>query len=105
MSYFAKIDSSNIVADVTVADQEFINTGVMGDPSIWIETNMASGIRKQYAQIGFTYDAVNDVFISPKPYPSWSLDTNFDWQAPTAMPVDDKMYEWNETTTTWDEIE
>jgi len=55
--------------------------------------------------VGHTYDKVNDVFISPKPYASWTLDASFDWQPPTAMPVDDKMYTWNEETEAWDEIE
>jgi hypothetical protein len=61
-------------------------------------------MRKQFAGIGFSYDDVNDVFISPQPYPSWSLDENHDWQAPISKPEDDKKYAWNEDTQSWDEI-
>jgi len=48
--------------------------------SNWVQTSYNSNIRKQFAGIGYTYDDVNDVFITPQPYPSWSLDDNFDWQ-------------------------
>jgi hypothetical protein len=110
MSYFAKINSNNIVTDITVAEQEFINTGRLGEPSTWVETTIDGSIRKQYATIGDAYDAVNDVFIKSKPFPSWTLDDNFDWQAPTAHPddfditgVNGKIYDWNEVTKAWDE--
>jgi hypothetical protein len=106
MSYFAKIEN-NIVTDITVADQDYINTGKLGDPSAWVETTMDGSIRKQYAGIGDTYDAVNDVFILPKPYPSWTLDVNFDWVAPTARPDDfgddGKIYDWDEDAQVWNE--
>jgi hypothetical protein len=55
-------------------------------------------MRKQYAGIGFTYDAVNDVFIAPQPYPSWSLDNNFDWQPPTPKPEEGYVDWLNEAT-------
>ena len=61
-------------------------------------------MRKQFAGTGFTYDDVNDVFVAPQPYPSWSLDENHDWQAPTPMPEDDNNYSWNEETQAWDLI-
>jgi hypothetical protein len=61
-------------------------------------------IRKQYAGIGYTYDAVNDVFIAPQPYPSWSLDENFDWQPPTPMPTEGNRY-WDEDSLSWVEVE
>ena len=105
MSHFAKIDKDNIVTQVIVSEQDFINSGVVGDSFLWIQTSYNNSFRKQFAGIGFTYDPDNDVFISPQPYPSWSLDDNFDWQAPTPMPEDDKKYSWNEETQSWDEIE
>ena len=105
MSHFAKIDSNNIVIQVIVAEQNFINSGVVGDSFLWIQTSYNGNFRKQYAGIGFTYDKTNDVFISPKPFPSWTLDDSFDWQPPTAMPDDGKQYSWDEDTTSWDEIE
>jgi hypothetical protein len=104
MSHFAKIDKDNIVTQVIVAEQDFINSGAVGDSFLWVQTSYNNNFRKQYAGIGYTYDKVNDVFISPNSYPSWTLDDSFDWQPPTAMPVDDKMYSWNEETETWDEV-
>ena len=62
-------------------------------------------IRKQFAGVGYTYDLDKDVFVAPQPYPSWSLDDNSDWQAPTPMPEDDNMYSWNEDTQSWDLVE
>jgi len=103
MSHFAKLDN-NVVTQVIRAEQDFINSGLVGDSFLWIQTSYNNNFRKQYAGIGYTYDKANDVFISPKPYASWALDASFDWQPPTAMPVDDKMYNWNEDTTTWDEV-
>jgi hypothetical protein len=105
MSHFAKVEN-NIVTEVIVAEQDFINSGKVGDSFLWIQTSYNNNFRKQYAGIGFTYDKVNDVFISPKPFPSWTSDASFDWQPPTVKPDDDdKMYNWNEDTQAWDEIE
>ena len=105
MSHFVKIDSTNTVTEGIVAEQDFINSGLVGDSFLWIQTSYNNNFRKQYAGVGCTYDKVNDVFISPKPYASWALDASFDWQPPTAMPDDDKRYEWNEDTKAWDETE
>ena len=105
MSHFAKIDSNNIVTKVIVAEQDFINSGAVGDSFLWIQTSYNNGFRKQFAGTGFTYDKANDIFISQKPYPSWSLDASSDWQPPTPRPDDGKEYDWNENTQTWDEIE
>jgi hypothetical protein len=104
MSHFAKINSSNVVQRVIVAEQDFINSGAVGDSFLWIQCSYNNNFRKQYAGVGFTYDKANDVFISPQPYPSWALDASFDWQPPTAMPDDGKMYNWDEENTQWVEI-
>ena len=104
MSHFAKIDKDNIVTQVIVAEQDFIYSGKVGDSFLWIQTSYNGNFRKQFASKGSKYDKTNDVFIKPQPYPSWTLDSNFDWQPPTPMPDDDKIYNWNEDTTTWDEI-
>jgi hypothetical protein len=103
MSHFVKIDSNNVVTEGIVAEQDFINSGLVGDSFLWIQTSYNNNFRKQYAGIGHTYDKANDVFISPKPFASWTLDSNQDWQPPTAKPDDSKMYTWNEDTQTWDE--
>ena len=118
MAHFAEIDENNIVKRVIVIHNnmvmgsdgnedeakgiEFCNS-LYGDTN-WVQTSYNNNMRKQFAGIGFSYDDVNDVFISPQPYPSWSLDENHDWQAPTPMPEDDKKYAWNEDTQSWDEI-
>ena len=104
MSHFAKIDSNNIVTEVIVAEQDFINSGVVGDSFLWVQTSYNNNFRKQYAGIGYTYDKANDVFISPQQYPSWTLDADFTWQPPTPYPTDDLMYSWDEDTTSWVEI-
>ena len=115
MSHFAKIEN-NIVTEVIVAEAEFFDTFVDLRPGEWLQTsyNTHAGehtlggtpLRKNYASIGFTYDATRDAFIPPKPYASWTLnETTCLWEAPVAYPVDDKDYTWNETTTNWEEIE
>ena len=114
MAHFAKIDENNRVTQVIVAEQDVINTGLFGDPALWIQTsyNTHGGVhltggtplRKNFAGIGFTYDLANDCFTPPQPFASWTLDTQTClWQPPTPMPQDGKMYSWNETTQTWDE--
>jgi hypothetical protein len=102
MSSFAQIDKDGIVQQVIIIDQDTLDTGLFGDVTNWIETVEDGSIRKQYASIGYTYDKVNDVFISPQPFPSFSLDSNFDWEPPIPYPDDDKRYIWNEVTTSWD---
>jgi hypothetical protein len=63
-------------------------------------------LRKNYAGIGYTYDAGRDAFIPPKPYASWLLnETTCLWDAPVAMPNDGKRYSWDEATTSWVEVE
>jgi len=115
MAHFAQIDGNNIVAQVIVADQETINTGLFGDPATWIQTsyNTRGGVhtqggtplRKNYAGIGYSYDATRDAFIPPKPFNSWTLneDTCL-WNAPVAYPSDSKLYRWNEEILNWEEI-
>ena len=102
MSHFAKLEN-NIVTQVIVAEQDFINSGHVGDSFLWVQTSYNGNFRKNYAGIGYTYDKVRDAFIPPKPYPSWVLneDTCL-WDAPTPMPDDDQMYTWNEDTQAWD---
>ena len=113
MSHFAKIDENNLVTQVIVAEQDVINTGLFGDPALWIQTsyNTYGGVhslggtplRKNYAGIGYTYDSARDAFIAPKPFNSWVLDEfTCMWNPPTPMPVsEDKTYSWDESTTSW----
>ena len=106
MSHFAKINSDNIVTEVIVAEQDFINSGAIGDSFLWIQTSYNDNFRKNFAGVGYIYDKARDAFIAPKPFNSWTLDeATCQWTAPTAAPTgDDKMYEWNEDTTAWVEV-
>jgi hypothetical protein len=101
MSHFAKINN-NIVTEVIVAEQDFINSGAVGDSFLWVQTSYNGNFRKNYAGIGYSYDRVRDAFIPPKPYTSWILneDTCL-WDAPVAMPDDEQRYMWNEDTQSW----
>ena len=104
MSYFAKIENS-IVIKVIVAEAEFFDTFVDDSAGEWIETKMDGSIRKNYAGVGFSYDATRDAFIPPNQYKSWTLneDTCL-WQAPVAYPDEAKLYNWNESDQQWDEV-
>jgi len=113
MAHFAKVENG-IVTQVIVIDQETLNSGNWGDPSSWVQTsyNTHGGqhpegrpLRKNYAGIGYTYDTGRDAFIPPKPFASWVLnETTCQWDAPVAMPTDNKMYRWDEATTSWVEV-
>ena len=106
MSHFAEIDNNNIVQRVIVAEQDFINSGAVGDSFRWVQTSYNNNFRKNYAGIGDTYDNTRDAFISAKPYPSWTLvEDTCQWTAPVAYPDDGKVYIWNEDTTNWVERE
>ena len=112
MAHYAFLDENNIVTEViTGIDETELIDGL--DTETWygnfrgqtcIRTSYNNRIRKQYAGIGYSYDAINDVFITPQPHPSWSLDVNFDWQAPTPRP-DGLDWRWDEETLSWIEIE
>ena len=104
MSHFAERDKDGVVQRVIVAEQDFINSGSVGDSFNWVQTSYNNNFRKQFAGVGFTYDKSKDIFISPQPYLSWTLDDNDDWKAPTAMPDDVKRYYWDEENKDWKEI-
>jgi hypothetical protein len=128
MAHFAQIDENNRVVQVIVVDTRDTSTadGVekesIGEAfcerlfgGVWKKTsyNTQSGVhtsggvplRGNYAGIGYTYDATNDVFYGPQPYPSWTISApNWQWTAPTPMPADSNLYlySWNEETKAWD---
>ena len=102
MSHFAEIDSNSVVQRVIVAEQDFINSGAVGDSFNWVQTSYNHNFRKQFAGIGYVYDKVKDIFIGPQPFPSWTLDENNDWKPPTPMPSSE--HSWNESTQTWDAV-
>ena len=101
MSHFAKLNN-NIVTEVIVAEQDFINSGAVGDSFLWVQTSYNKNFRKNYAGIGYIYDKTRDAFIPPKPYPSWTLiEATCLWEAPVAYPDDGEIYTWDESTTDW----
>ena len=120
MAHFAKIGLNGKVIEVLSVANEVLHdsNGVEQEVngidfltkltgwSIWKQTSYNGNMRKNYAGIGDTYDEDRDAFISPKPYPSWTLnETTCRWQAPVAMPQDGKSYSWNEENQQWDLIE
>jgi len=108
MAYYAFLDENNVVTEVIAGiDETELIEGL--DTETWYgnfrgqtckRTSYNNNIRKRYAGIGYTYDAVNDVFVAPQPYPSWSLDENFNWQPPTPKPTEGKWY-WDEDSLSW----
>lgn len=128
MAHFAKLDANNVVTFVTVGRQEddgqeaaltartgdvykqtSYNTrgGVHYDPNTnQPSADQSKAFRKNYAGLGYTYDATRDAFIPPKPYASWLLnETTCLWDAPVAYPTDGKRYTWDEATTSWVEMQ
>jgi hypothetical protein len=102
MTHFAELDENNIVLRVIVAEQGFIDSGAVGDPSKWVKTSYTGKIRKNYAGIGYGYDHGRDAFIPPKPYESWILDEETArYKAPKPEPNDGKSHVWNENIPDW----
>ena len=107
MSHWAEVDNNNVVLRVLVGP----NYGDEGEAffnalgGTWVKTSYNNNIRKNYAGIGYTYDADRDAFIAPKPYNSWLLDEDTcRWQAPVPYPTDGLMYQWDEELTDWKPI-
>lgn len=123
MSHYAKVVDGK-VTQVIVAEADFFDTFVDNSPGQWLQTSyntrggvhyqpdsntpsadQSKALRKNYAGIGYTYDAARDAFIPPQPFASWTLDdASCLWNAPVAMPKDGKPYIWDEATTSWKEI-
>ena len=108
MAHFAELDKDNIVVGVTVVDNAHVPSDKHADGETWCkdffnkqdttykQTSYNHNFRKQYAGIGYTYDAVRDEFVSSNPYASWTLDSSNDWQPPITKPDDGKEYGWDE---------
>ena len=125
MAHFAKLDENNVVTEVHVvankdtSDANGVEKEYIGQAFLeklfggnWKQTSYNGNIRKNYAGIGYTYNADIDAFVPPKPYASWTLNNETaQWEAPTPMPADagtgepPKMYSWDEATTSWVEVE
>jgi hypothetical protein len=128
MAHFALLDENNIVTFVTVGRDEddgkeaelsartgqvYKQTSYNTRGGVYYLPNsntpgpdQSKAFRKNYAGIGYTYDEIIDGFIPPKPYPSWLLNTTTGlWDAPVPYPTDGKMYEWDEATQSWVEVQ
>ena len=111
MAHFAKLDENNKVIEVLVVANDVLDANDEEASGIeflkqllgyenWKQTSYSGSFRKQYAGIGFTYDSINDVFIGQQPYPSWTLNADFDWQAPKPKPEGD-FWSWDENQGEW----
>lgn len=116
MAHFARLDENNVVVDVHVVyDGDCLNDQGQHDERTgelflqrlfgggqYRQTSYNRQFRKNYAGIGYTYDATRDAFISPRPFPSWQLDeTTAQWHAPQAQPDSVGPWQWNETQQQW----
>jgi hypothetical protein len=117
MAHFAQLDQNNqvtqviVLSNATIGDeypasepvgQSFIADTLKLD-GVWKQTSYNGNFRKQYAGIGYTYNLDANVFIAPQPYPSWSLDENFDWQPPVPRP-EEGFWTWDEELQAWSEF-
>lgn len=117
MSHFAKV-LNGTVQQVIVAEPDFFELFVDVSPGTWLQTsyNTRNGVhygpdgqpdggaalRANYAGVGYTYDAANDVFYAPQPFPSWTISApDWIWKSPVPMPEDGKVYIWDEQTLNW----
>lgn len=113
MAHYAFLDANSVVTEVIVGiDETELIEGL--DPETWygnfrgqkcVRTSYNGNIRKNYAGIGHLYDPIRDAFIPPKPFESWALNEDTcQWQAPIPMPIDNKIYFWNESAQSWEEV-
>ena len=119
MAHFAELDNNSVVLRVVVVDnkdtsdaqgveKEHIGAAYLESllGGTWKQTSYNGKIRKNYAGIGYTYDAASNVFVPPKPYPSWVLNNGTArWEAPSPMPTDGKMYAWDEDGQVWKAVD
>jgi hypothetical protein len=111
MAHYAEVSSGEVQRVLVVSNEkerQITETGVClwlaeTHGGVWLKTSYNSKIRKMFAGIGYNYDPSADLFYPPKPYPSWSLDENFDWQPPVPRPSEGA-YVWNETNQEWIEL-
>lgn len=119
MAHWAQIDENNKVIQVTIGSNEDLDEGyqwlVDNLGGRWLKTsyNTLNGkhllngtpFRGNFAGIGFIYDEITDAFYPPKEFASWITDTtNYTWKPPVPRP-DSGMWEWNEETVSWKEVE
>lgn len=117
MAHFAHLDKNNTVTHVIVINNDELldENGIEQESKgtafcqshyggNWIQTSYNEAFRRNYASIGSQYIPEADIFTLPKPYASWVLDSNYEWQAPVEYPLDGKLYVWDENTIAWTEV-
>ena len=118
MAHFAEISDSGevlrvvVVSNEDIKDESDVEQEQLGKDfcqnlfgGTWVQTSYNSNFRKRFAFIGGAYDSANNVFLFPKPFPSWTLDGDYEWQPPTPYPSDGKAYLWSEESKSWVENE
>jgi hypothetical protein len=102
MAHYAMLDENNVVTQVIVGRNEG-EEGVDWESYYGGKRTSYNGkIRKNYAGVGYIYDSTRDAFIPPQPFPSWVLNEDIClWDAPTPIPTDGQLYNWDEATTSW----
>jgi len=120
MAHFAEVKDGIVQRVIVISDrdapnpapdsseplgQAFINN-TLKLPGEWIQTSYNNNFRAHYAGIGYIWDSENEVFYSPQPYPSWTLDAQWNWQPPVPYPEasGDEIYIWQEDTLEWVEV-
>ena len=106
MAYFAQI-VDDIVTDVIVVNDDIADGAQFAHDllgGVWAETYFDTA-GKNFASKGYAYDAINQNFIAPQPYPSWTLDSDDIWQAPVAQPPAPPVTTWSEQLQRWIPIE
>lgn len=115
MAYFAEVKDGIVQRVIAISDRDapdpapehseplgraFIRDTLRlgGD---WVQTSYNNNFRAHYAGIGYTWDAENNVFYPPQPYPSWTLNEHWNWVAPVPYPDDDNTYTWDEEQQEW----
>jgi hypothetical protein len=117
MAHFAKLNENNIVVEIEVVNNDVIGNlpfpqsepvgieflqNLFGSNTTWKQTSFNKNFRKNYAGVGYVYDAQKDAFIPPKPYDSWLLnETTCTWVSPVSFPNDGKDYSWDESVQNW----
>ena len=120
MAHYAFLDSNNVVTEVIPGKNEG-EDGI--DWEQWygdfrgqvckrtsyntyanVHNNGGTPFRGNYAGIGYTYRSDIDAFVPPQPYPSWTLDSNVQWQPPVPVPTDGNIYNWNESNQNWEVV-
>lgn len=120
MAHFALIENNIVQQVIVVGNADLVNSedneqealgvafchSLFGTNGTWVQTSYNGNIRKNFAGIGHTYDLARDAFIAPQPHASWVLsETTCRWEAPTPYPDDGNVYSWDESTTSWVQVE